>query len=540
MLARLQGGRLAVAFAVVLLTTGLAHPQTSEVEELKARLEKLERQNEELRRLIRERLPAAAPAADAPTQAAPPAPEKKQVEKIVTDYLKDQDKKKKDTEDQKKKEAEAKGYDVGSDPKMTASWANGLVLQSANKDFRFHIGGRFQEDWVWWQQPLALTPDPPVGVGNLDDGIFFRRARIHIDGSAWEVLEFDCEFDFENLTSITFDEMWAGLTDLPGLGTVRFGQHSVPQGLESFSTSRASLFLERSATFDTFLQDYAPGVFASNNYLDQRLTWEAMFHRIEPVPYNGADFGDGEYAGTVRLTGLPLYQADGRYLVHLGASYQFRETKLDRTVLVAPSLNEGRDLVRFRSRPELRDAAGPQGNSFRWIDTGNLIADDVQTAGIEGLGIAGPFSVQSEAFLAHVDNAVFPANKSGTPHGNPNFWGCYAEASYYLTGENRGYDKRMGRTLILPPYTNFWWVKSDHGHCLGRGAWELLYRYSIVDLDDAGINGGILTEHTLGLNWHVNQNVRLQWNYLHANRDVVAPAHRGEVDAIGMRVLLVF
>jgi phosphate-selective porin OprO/OprP len=385
---------------------------------------------------------------------------------------------------------------------------------------------------------LQLTPPPPVGVDNLDDGIFFRRARIHFNGNAWEVMEFDCEFDFENLTSIAFDEMWVGLKDLPLLGTVRFGQHSVPQGLESFSTSRATLFLERSATFDCFLQDYAPGVFASNNYLDQRVTWEAMFHKIDPVQFNGASFGDGEYAATVRLTGLPLYQADGRYLVHLGASYQYRHAQLDRTVLVDPGDN--RDVVDLRSRPELRDAAGPQGNSVRWIDTGRIIADDVQTVGIEGLVIAGPISVQSEAFLAHVDNAIFPADKSGTSHGNPNFLGCYAEASYYLTGENRGYDKRMGRTLILPPYTNFWWVKSEHGHCLGRGAWELLYRYSIVDLDDAGINGGILTEHTLGLNWHINQNLKLQWNYLHANRDVVAPAHSGDVDGFGMRVHLMF
>src|SRR5262249_35668061 len=159
---------------------------------------------------------------------------------------------------------------------------------------------------------------------------------------------------------------WVGLKDLPFVGTVRVGQHSVPQGLESFSTSRASLFLERSATFDCFLQDYAPGVFASNNYLDQRVTWEAMFHKIDQVPFNGAAFGDGEYAATVRLTGLPLYQADGRYLVHLGASYQFRHAQLDRTVIVLPG--ENRDVVDLRSRPELRDAAGAQGNSVRWID----------------------------------------------------------------------------------------------------------------------------------------------------------------------------
>ncbi len=38
---------------------------------------------------------------------------------------------------QQKTEAAPKGYEVGSDLKMTASWKNGLQIQSANKDFRF-------------------------------------------------------------------------------------------------------------------------------------------------------------------------------------------------------------------------------------------------------------------------------------------------------------------------------------------------------------------------------------------------------------------
>ncbi len=38
------------------------------------------------------------------------------------------------------------GYEVGSDLKMTGSWRNGLQFESANKDFRMHIGGRVQYD----------------------------------------------------------------------------------------------------------------------------------------------------------------------------------------------------------------------------------------------------------------------------------------------------------------------------------------------------------------------------------------------------------
>jgi phosphate-selective porin OprO and OprP len=530
-------GLVALASAcALLLGAAAARAQTpAEIQALRERLDRLERENEELMRVILEKT-APPPGAAAP--APPAAPEKKQVEKIAGDYLKEQDKKKKDEEDRKKKEAEEKGYDVGSDTRMTAGWKDGLQVESANKDFRVHFGGRFEQDWVWWHQPLQLTPDPPVGVGNLDDGIFFRRVRLSMDGTAWEVVEFQFEFDFDMLNTVLFRHLWVGLKDIPVLGTVRLGQQKVPQGLESYSGNRFIPLMERSAMFDAFNQEYSPGVFVSNNAFDQRITWAGMFHRFENVPNSGEDFGDGEYAGTFRVSALPLYQADGRYLLHLGASYQFRTAKLDRTILVDPG--DDRDVVRFRARPELRDGTGPFGNSNRFVDTGNILADDVQTLAAEAMAYAGPFWIQSEATLAHVDNAVFPADKSGTFRGDPNFWGAYVMAGYFLTGENRGYDRRFGRYDRVRPNTNFWWVQGEHGPCLGRGAWEVIYRYSFVDLNDLGINGGLLTEHTLGLNWYLNPNVKLQWSYVHANRDVPSPLRSGDVDGFGMRIHLDF
>jgi phosphate-selective porin OprO/OprP len=325
---------------------------------------------------------------------------------------------------------------------------------------------------------------------------------------------------------------------MPLLGTVRIGQQKVPQGLESYSGNRFIPLMERSAMFDALDQEYAPGVSVSNNALDQRLTWAGMLHRFLNVPNSGADFADGEYAGTFRVSGLPLYQADGRNLLHLGASYQFRTAKLDRTVLVDPGDN--RDLVRFRARMELRDGTGPFGNNNRFVDTGNIIADDVQTVGTEAMAYAGPFWLQAEATLAHVDDAIFPADKAGTRRGDLNFWGTYVMAGYFLTGENRGYDKRFGRYDRVRPFTNFWWVQGEHGPTLGRGAWEVIYRYSFLDLNDQGINGGLLTEHTLGLNWYLNPNVKFQWSYVHANRDVPVPLRRGDVDGFGMRIHLDF
>src|SRR5205814_792112 len=73
---------------------------------------------------------------------------------------------------------------------------------------------------------------------------------------------------------------------------------------------------------DAFYQNFATGVWVGNHVLDDRATWSAMVYRQDNALHgnNGADFGDGEYAGSLRLTSLPLYENEGRCLLHLGAS----------------------------------------------------------------------------------------------------------------------------------------------------------------------------------------------------------------------------
>src|SRR5207249_2878440 len=119
------------------------------------------------------------------------------VKKIVGDYLKEKEDKKKTDEAAAKAKAEAEGYKVGTDLSMKASWQDGLVLSTPNKDFSMHIGGWVQYDNVFWGQSPALEAAPGArpgakqgvasgaalgGIGDLQDGMFFRRIRIVLDG----------------------------------------------------------------------------------------------------------------------------------------------------------------------------------------------------------------------------------------------------------------------------------------------------------------------------------------------------------------------
>src|SRR5262249_8454542 len=141
-----------------------------------------------------------------------------------------------------------------------------------------------------------------------------------------------------------------------------------------------------------------------------------------------------------------------------------------------PAVTQNINLFRFRSRVGIRDATGLQGDNTRIVDTGNILADDTLSVNGEFLLYWGPFWVQSETVLAHVDNAFFPASALATPRGDLNYYGSYVQVGYFLTGDNRGYDKRFGKFDRVRPLENFFLVRDENG-CVqyGLGAWELTY-----------------------------------------------------------------
>lgn len=457
------------------------------------------------------------------------------------------------------------GFVVGADRKLNVSWdAGGFRFKSNDEAFNLHLGGRLMSDEVWWNQsPQLRQPNAPPagsplpnftgvgpGVGEMADGFFLRRARVVADGTVFQTIEFKTEFDFENYNNILFDESYVGAKDLPYIQTARFGQTHVPFGLEAYTSSRFLPMMERSPLFDAFYQEFAPGIFTDTTFLDQRLTTQHMFHRIDNFSqFNGASFGDGKYAYSGRVSALPMYEDDGRCLIHLGAAYQWRKgsapgdfnfgTQLPSNPNPAVTMNT--DIVRFRSRPSLRDAVGLQGNGGRVVDTGNIIANDVQSVNGEFMTYLGPFWVQSETCLAHVDNAFFPASNVATNRGDLNFWGTYVQVGYVLTGEVRGYDKRFGKYDRLKPASEFFLVQDSSGATrYNLGAWEIVYRYSFLDLNDRTILGGLYEEQTLGLNWYWTSNIKFQFNYINGQRTVPVPAQSGNVQGFAARAALEF
>ena len=101
------------------------------------------------------------------------------------------------------------------------------------------------------------------------------------------------------------------------------------------------------------------------------------------------------------------------------------------------------------------------------------------------------------------------------------FWGFYAQVSYFLTGEHRYYLDRLrvfGRVRLKENFS-----LRDRSW----GAFELTTRYSYLDLDEAipgpgdplSAGPGRLGALTFGLNWYLQSNLRVMFNYTWARLD---------------------
>jgi phosphate-selective porin OprO/OprP len=542
-------------------------------EEVRQRQEEIDRQTrliEEMKKRVGQ-LDGRTAAPAAPDDLPPPPPaDRGTVEKMVGEYLQRRDAERAAQEAAEKARADEEGYKVGSDLKMSVHWSplNGVTFETPHRDFWSRLGLYAQFDNVWFTQSPGLKS--PSQIGDLQDGFFFRRIRPEWEGQAWEVMEWDVLLQLEQVSGSVpqLTEVWVGLMKLPILGTVRVGKQRIPQGIEvgSFTGNRAGTFMEESASGSAFYQNTAPGIWNNNSVLDQHVTWTTMFYRQDNVPgginagQNGVSFGDGKYAYAGRLTALPIYENDGRCLLHLGASYGWRKAE------TAPGFSPGQpgvsapNFVDFRTRPLLRDSIGDygtpplSGNSKQLIDTGLIPASSSTVVGTEFLYILGPFSAQAEWTWGSANDAVIPNPHPGKGKpanvglGDVWFNGGYVQLSYFLTGENRRYDRRYGRLSrnpLGPPNTPFFLTRGEDSRWLfGSGAWELAARWNHLNLDKGYIQGGQTDAYEAGINWYLNSNFRIEFEYLHQDRYQKSTGPNGnlpgDIDGFGIRTQLYF
>ena len=354
----------------------------------------------------------------------------------------------------------------------------------AKDGWSFKPRGRFMFD--------VGTIGTPDGV-EADDGYGsdVRRARLGASGDLPGGFAYKFEFDFAG-DEVDVNDAYFSYD--AGNAEIAIGQRNNFQSLEELTSSLHSSFIERAAFTDAFGFERRIGL--SAEYSAGIVLAQAG---IFTDNFDNTDSDNRSFDG--RLVVMPKM---GDMQLHFGGSLHHNE------------LGEEDATVRYRQRPLVNFT------STRFVNTGNLDADSEFGAGLESALVAGPFHAVAEGFWQKVDMPMAAAN--------PTFFGGYAEVGYFLTkGDSRGY---KGGTFDRVKPAN---PLGDGGF----GSLQLNLRYDHLDLNDAGIIGGVQNGYQASLIWKPASNTMFMANYGRMEyTDAVLPTASGDTD-YGVDVLAV-
>ena len=369
------------------------------------------------------------------------------------------------------------------------SWKGAPQFADGDSGWSFKPRGRLMYDFA--------TVDGPDGYDNAGLGFSneIRRARLGVEGEIPGGFGYKLEMDFAGGEAEFAD---AYLSHEAGPVELIVGQHNNFQSLEELTSSLHTSFIERAAFTDAF--GFERRVGASAQYAAGDLLAQGGVFTDSIADLNAAGDDNNSYGFDGRLVFMPKMGANQ---LHFAASGHWRD------------LNDAASSVRYRQRPAVHTT------DVRFVDTGSISGAERETGyGLEAAGIFGPLHVAGEAYWQRVSRTGFD---------DPSFFGAYAEAGYFFTGEKRGYKAgKFDRVKVKQPFGKGGW-----------GALSLNARWDFLDLNDAGIVGGTQNAYQASLNWKPVDYVLFGLNYAHILYDDAAIAADGEtdygVDMIGLR-----
>lgn len=374
------------------------------------------------------------------------------------------------------------------------SWEDGIRFEARSKWLNFRVGGKVQGD-VGWADGKG---EPDMG-GLSQDRSEWRRLRPFVSGTVADRLDFKLEGEFTGSQAKWMD-LYLRLKDIPGVGKVTVGHFKEPFGLEQLTSSADTTFLER-ALPDIFAPGRSVGAMLSDSVFGRRATWSVgLFHSLADKDTFPDGAGGEARAVTGRATWLPSYEEKTGGLVHVGAAYSYRSIA---------------DQAKYRQRPEA--------HLLNYVtDTGKMDAASSHLLGVEAAWVNGPLSLSGEYMASCLERET---------QGTTFFHGFYTQASYFVTGEHRPYDRDSG--IFKGP------VPAKVFPSRGLGAWEVSARYSFLDLQASQLPSSAtqVQDLTLGVNWYINPNLRLSWNYV---RSWIGTPDSSGGDIVVFRIQLAF
>ncbi|MGB7747486.1 MAG: porin [Verrucomicrobiia bacterium] len=341
------------------------------------------------------------------------------------------------------------------------------------------------------------------GQQPVDAGAEVRTFRIYTSGefSLFRTNLYDVDLGLAS-GSFYLHNAYLRLPQVPWLGNVTLGYFNVPQTIDNIVPFGANTFMEAASPGLAFSPGQRLGIQFDRTFFDERMSAQfGLFSVSQDASLKFGDASDALARPTLRVTGLLIDEPDQRRLLHIGGSAS----------LVFSDASD----IQYQARPE-SDLAPIL------VNTGPIPAQFAYVGGLEAIYQEGPFGLQSELMGSQVNG-----------DGNCFFWGGYVSGGWFLTGEQRSYDRALGLPGRVRPNSPF---SLRHGG--GWGAFELALRYSYLDLNSGAVNGGRMNILMPGVNWYWTEHLRWQFNYGFAH--VVEGHSPGNLNIFQMRLQWIF
>jgi phosphate-selective porin OprO/OprP len=378
----------------------------------------------------------------------------------------------------------------------------GVSFKSADGAYEIRLRGLLQGDARFYIDDNAVPQN---------DTFLIRTARPIIEGSLGKLVAFRLTPEFAG-DSASIVDAYLDVRFDPAY-TLRAGKFTSPVGLERLQSSAALADTERAL----------PSELAPNRDIGVQLQGE--------VAAGTFTYALGVFNGTVDGRDAVTSNPDNEF-EYAGRLF-FEPFKNDASAWSGLGFGIGASvgdkhgvgnnfLPRYRTPGQVqffnyRGTVAADGQNLRWSPQGYYYRN--------GFGFFGEYIVSRQevalgAQRADLENTAWQAT-----------------ASYVLTGEDAGY---RGVTRPSRP------VGKDNGW----GAWELVGRYGVLDVDDAAFplfaSADVAARRaeawTFGVNWYLTSNLKLVFNYSQTRFDggAIAGADREDEKAVFSRLQVAF
>ncbi len=356
-----------------------------------------------------------------------------------------------------------------------------LTFESKDNKYKFWFDNR-----VYFDGGMFFDKDTYNPIGN---GVTIRRARVAMKVIMHKNWYGEIDFDFSGSATEIKDAYIKYTNDARDFN-VKAGHFREGFSMETTTTSRYVTFIERSLS-SKFSPSRHLGFQA--NLMKEKYLLVGGVHFNDQGSFEEVELGqdankkegtDEGYSFTGRAVFRPII--DSEKVLHIGVAASYRTPK---THLEVP------DSYRYSTR------SISNVNRKKYLDTDDIL--NVESNVLFNVELAGAYKnimFQSEYFNNDISRA--------DGFENVNLNGFYAQAGYLLFGGNYRYNKNEGEFTQVARGTD-------------KGDLEVAFRFDYIDLNDenAGIYGGSANGYTLGLNYHVNSNIKFMLDYSYLDHD---------------------